>query len=205
MLYTTKKTTECNIEELHRMIAEHALVPEDEITITLTDGREVALVVVDYPEGRGVILGFKECVAEHRMNPTWTNKGGYFESEMREWLKTDILPLLPEEIRAGIIPATIKQKHDSKEYVMNDLIWLASEEQMFGKTYWSASNEEKQLEYFKKPENRIKLYEGEAVWHWVRSPVRDLSRSFCCVDLDGDADGGGAGFSLGVAPLFIFA
>ena len=205
MLLTTKKSVSCGIEELTTMVNCHALFVGDELSINLTDGTSATLVVIGYPEdGNGVVFNFKDCIDEHRMNPTWTNEGGYFESEMRQYLERDILPLIPKEFAAHIVPRTISQKHRGKTYTMTDKLWLLSEEEVHGKTVWSGSNGETQYPYFADRPNRVKTYENDAAWWWVRSPYRDGSSVFCGVGVGGDAGNGLASRSHGVAPAFIF-
>lgn len=204
MLLTTKRSVSCRIGELTTMVNYHALFVGDELSINLTDGTSATLVVIGYPEdGNGVVFNFKDCIDGHRMNPTWTNEGGYFESEMRQYLERDILPLIPEEFAAHIVPRTISQKHKGKTYTMTDKLWLLSEEEIHGKTVWSESNGETQYPYFADRFNRIKIYKNNATW-WVRSPDRDYSGYFCSVDAGGRAYDGIASVSIGVAPAFIF-
>lgn len=205
MLLTTKKSVSCGIEELTTMVNCHALFVGDELSINLTDGTSATLVVIGYPEdGNGVVFNFKDCIDEHCMNPTWTNESGYFESEMRQYLERDILPLIPEEFAAHIVPRTISQKHRGKTYTMTDKLWLLSEEEVHGKTVWSESNGETQYPYFADRSNRVKTYENDAACWWLRSPFRDDSVTFCGVGVLGVASFDFASRSRGVAPAFIF-
>ena len=123
---------------------------------------------------------------------------------MRQYLERDILPLIPEEFAAHIVPRTISQKHRGKTYTMTDKLWLLSEEEVHGKTVWSESNGETQYPYFADRSNRVKTYENDAAWWWLRSPRRDYSDVFCIVGVGGRAGIGLAGGSDGVAPAFIF-
>lgn len=205
MLLTTKTVSTLSVEGLSEAIKQHRLTIEDKLSINLTDGTSAVLVPLGYDKATGgIVFNFKDCISEHRMNAEWTNAGGYFESEMRQYLESDILPLIPEEFAAHIVPRTIVQKHKGKTYTMTDKLWLLSEEEVHGKTVWSEPNGETQYPYFADRSNRVKTFENDAAWWWVRSPHRGNSDSFCLVLVGGGADHDYAGTSRDVAPAFIF-
>lgn len=205
MLLTTKTVSTLSVEGLSEAIKQHRLTIEDKLSINLTDGTSAVLVPLGYDKATGgIVFNFKDCISEHRMNAEWTNAGGYFESEMRQYLESDILPLIPEEFAAHIVPRTIVQKHKGKTYTMTDKLWLLSEEEVHGKTVWSESNGETQYPYFADRSNRVKTFENDAAWWWLRSPYRDFSDGFCVVGVYGGAGYDIASYSDGVAPAFIF-
>ena len=51
---------------------------------------------------------------------------------MRKWLNEDVLPRLPKELQAMIVPRTIRQMIDGKEVQTQDKLWLPSFTEMFG-------------------------------------------------------------------------
>ena len=53
-----------------------------------------------------------------KKNDYATNKGGWKDSAMRKWLNEDVLPRLPKELQAMIVPRTIRQKINGEEVQM---------------------------------------------------------------------------------------
>ena len=130
------------------------------------------------------------------MNDDYTNAGGWKASKLRKVLNTEILALLPDDMRAAIKPRVIDGE--------SDLLWLASEMEVFGPHDWTENDPDRgeQMAYYKRRGNRVKALgdEGEAAssW-WERSPYASGSTSFCYVYSDGSADYDGASSSNGVA------
>lgn len=91
-----------------------------------------AQVVHVTKEGR-VMVVLKDCMEKMRaMNDYATNEGGWKDSAMRKWLNEDVLPRLPKELQAMIVPRTIRQMIDGKEVQTQDKLWLPSFTEMFG-------------------------------------------------------------------------
>lgn len=160
----------------------------DEIAETLKDGREVVFVVMD--DG---VIGLKNLLGYHYMNEDWTNKGGWLACDMRRWLNSEVLALLPDELLAAIKPRKFGEEEDK--------LWLFSEMEIFGEHEWTENDPDRgfQFEYFKNPANRVKLDEdGDAHSWWERSPYASYSSGFCSVDSDGSAGTSGASRSGGV-------
>ena len=160
----------------------------DEIAETLKDGREVVFVVMD--DG---VIGLKNLLGCHYMNEDWTNKGGWLACDMRRWLNSKVLALLPDELLAVIKPRKFGDEEDK--------LWLFSEMEVFGDYSWTENDPARgfQFEYFKDRRNRIKTDEdGAAGWWWERSPCGSGSGNFCFVSSGGDADVYGASYAGGV-------
>ena len=160
----------------------------DEITETLKDGREVVFVVMD--EG---VIGLKNLLGRYYMNKDWTNEGGWFACDMRRWLNSEVLALLPDELLAVIKPRKFGDEEDK--------LWLFSEVEIFGDHNWVENDPDRgfQFEYFKNPANRVKLDEyGDASAWWERSPNASYSALFCNVGSNGSADSSNASFLWGV-------
>ena len=150
----------------------------DEIIETLKDGREVVFVVMD--DG---VIGLKNLLGYHRMNEDWTNKGGWLACDMRRWLNSEVLALLPDELLAVIKPRKFGDEEDK--------LWLFSEMEVFGEHDWTENDPDRgfQFEYFKDRRNRIKVDEdGNASWWWERSPYGSNSYYFCNVYSNGNAN-----------------
>lgn len=128
----------------------------------------------------------------HRMNASNTTSGGWPSTEMRSWLRSDIYPALPSNIRAAI-------KEVSKPYMdydsgttetSEDTIWIPSAFEVFGGSsfetdgVWYASM------------NRIKTVNGSATGWWLRSA--SSTYNFYYVGSGGIVGNGNAGNSYGV-------
>lgn len=171
----------------------------DEIYDELKTGEPITLVVVekDKPFDGDVMFMLKDCLrATYPMNDTDTNEGGWKASKLRKVLNTEILALLPDDMRAAIKPRVIDGE--------SDLLWLASREEVFGSGSRLAGNfdSSEQMAYYKRRGNRIKALgdEGEDAYNWwERSPYASGSTGFCRVNSNRDAISGSASTSYGVA------
>ena len=139
----------------------------------------------------------KDCLRDtYPMNDDYTNAGGWKASKLRKVLNTEILALLPDDMRAAIKPRVIDGE--------SDLLWLASEMEVFGPHDWTENDPDRgeQMAYYKRRGNRIKALgdEGEAAnYWWERSPCASSTAYFCIVYSNGSASGSSASGSFGVA------
>jgi hypothetical protein len=163
-----------------------------------------AQVVHVTKEGR-VMVVVKDCMGQmHAMNDYATNEGGWKDSAMRKWLNEDVLPRLPKELQAMIVPHCIVQTVDGERLESEDKLWLPSFTEMFGKEGaedWApADTDETQLELFSTERSRVKERPGNGTWwYWLRSPHGSNSANFCSVGSNGIADYSYAGDASGVA------
>ena len=86
----------------------------------------------------------------------------------------------------------------------SDLLWLASEMEVFGPHDWTENDPDRgeQMAYYKRRGNRIKALgdEGEAAsYWWERSPYASGTTYFCRVGSSGGANHNNASYSNGVA------
>ena len=82
----------------------------DEIHDELKTGEPITLVVVekDKPFDGDVMFMLKDCLRDtYPMNDDCTNAGGWKASKLRKVLNTEILALLPDDMRAAIKPRVI--------------------------------------------------------------------------------------------------
>lgn len=89
----------------------------------------------------GITFVFKDCIAEHPMNASDTNSGGWKSSDMRSWLASDGMQLLPAELRDVIVPVVKQTNNDgsgAKALVTEteDRLWLPSAKELFGEIAW---------------------------------------------------------------------
>lgn len=171
----------------------------DEIYDELKTGEPITLVVVekDKPFDGDVMFMLKDCLRDtYPMNDDCTNAGGWKASKLRKVLNTEILALLPDDMRAAIKPRVIDGE--------SDLLWLASEMEVFGPHDWTENDPDRgeQMAYYKRRGNRIKALgdEGEAAYNWwERSPSASNTTFFCFVSNNGNALTNYASTSFGVA------
>ena len=143
------------------------------------------------------------------MNKKWTNRGGWPKSDMRAWLRKNVLPLLPKTVRSNIkkVKKYSYSQSDGKTISSSDKIWIPSRMEIFGK---NDAFEDKGPEYvtaFTDDASRIKRHPGNSNpshW-WLRSTPYSGEDSFSGVS-DSGAKWKGAGPSgyQGVAIGFCF-
>ena len=117
----------------------------------------------------------KEILTQHRMNPRYS-VGGWEYSEMRKFLEDEIRPLIPEKVRNAI--KTVKKYTYTSDYkngrkqqngITEDALWIPSLQEIFG--YFS-EDEASAVYYnvlFSNNALRVKTYNKNAAWWWLRS------------------------------------
>ena len=147
-------------------------------------------------EGRNMIFCFVDCLEnEHRMNRNNTNEGGYEKSNLRDYLKSSLLPLFPEEIMSLMVP-----------FDSGDFLRIPTEKEIFGENYYGEEEPDSvtQWEPMKLRRNRI-AFQGlncSLEWYWLQN--RDVASStlFARVSHHGGAGAASASTSRGVRPAF---
>lgn len=79
--------------------------------IELTDGTTTEVQILgfyhdDKSDGSGkagISFIFKDAVAQHVMNSNGTTEGGWANSEMRAWMNSELIALLPDDLRSQIV------------------------------------------------------------------------------------------------------
>lgn len=200
---TTKTTTQTAWDKIREM----PLAIGTEITDTLKDGTPITFEIAALDiYGAKKVLVCKDCLPEeHAMNKRLTNKGGWKDSAMRKHTK-DVLELLPDDLKAAIVPRTIKQKLDGDVVECEDLIWLLSSTEVAGAGSWCSESDvdDQQFPLYKTEKARVKECAHHGTWYWwLRSPVASTSTHFANVNGSGHANGNYATASFGVAFGFL--
>ena len=157
----------------------------DHIPLTLTNGDEVGLDVGRDESGRTYFIFHNTPRDRHYMNPEWTNKGGWRDSDMRRYANEDIFALLPDDVKTIIKPTKIVQVLNGERIETSDNLFCLSATQVFGKSeYWHEQEpEDTQIDIFRDPHARSKVWLGAdevcASWWWLRSAGN--SSHFCIV------------------------
>lgn len=200
---TTKTTTESAWDKIREM----PLAIGTEITDTLKDGTSITFEVAALDiYGAKKVLVCKDCLPEeHVMNKHLTNKGGWKASDMRKHMK-NVLELLPDDLKAAIVPRTIKQKLDDEFVECEDLLWLLSSTEVAGAGSWCSESDvdDQHFPLYQTEKTRVKECAHHGTWYWwLRSPFASISACFASVYGSGGAYSSSATTSNGVAFGFL--
>lgn len=162
----------------------------------------------------GFVLEFADIITKHAMNPTWTNVGGWKESEMRNYINTTIYEAIPNELKDNIIDTRVISGHgtsDEENFVTTDKLYLLSTADIFKNDnyiYTTAKLQTRQLDYYlgisandygllprKKIDNKFNSY-------WLRSSTIDNDTDFYKVSSNAGTSHSNAHGVDGVAPAF---
>lgn len=201
-------------------------------SVTLSNGIQTSVQIVgfahdDKTDGgkAGITFVFKDCVTEHDMNSSDTNAGGWKKSQMRSWLASEGMSLLPDDLRNAIVEVNKKTnnvgatKKSSSVSVTADKLWLYSAAELGDRDPKGSDNiynsileaEGSQYKLYRdmnvingKPNDiLVKQFNGESYRWWERSPRPSGSEYFRYVDSKGDPGYGyAASGSCGVVPGF---
>ena len=124
---------------------------------------------------------------------------------MREYLNSEILALLPDELVEMLSPKKTIQIQNGATLECDDLLFLPSEYEVHGEEIYAKYNGvDKQFPFYEERTNRIVVDEdGDTTWRWLASPCASTTTSFCFVNSYGLASNNNASYSRGVAPGFV--
>lgn len=198
--------------------AREVFKPGDTKTITLTTGEKVVLRIIDFDhddlaDGSGKAPISWDMVGvlddDHSMNDKPTNKGGWADCGMRDFLNNDLFEKLPDDLKKVIKPVfkLTGVGGGSEELAKtSDKLWLLSEREQYGRSFYSAPGEGKWYEFYRQEDapwdRRRENGEGERAWYSLRSPYLGYTTYFCFVRSDGTRSSNGASNSFGVAVGF---
>lgn len=190
----------------------------DTKTVTLTTGEKVVLRIIgfdhdDLADGSGKAPISWDMVGvlddDHSMNVKPTNKGGWADCDMRAFLSNDLFEKLPDDLKEVIKPVfkLTGVGGESEELAKtSDKLWILSEREQYGRSFYSAPGEGKWYEFYRQEDapwdRRYKNGEGDRAWYFLRSPYLGASAGFCVVNSDGARNYGSASYSYGVAVGF---
>lgn len=147
----------------------------DYVTDTLKNGEKITMVITDATD-EYVRFESKDCVGErHAWNENDSNKGGYFKSDIQNYLNTEIAALLPDEMLAVMSSTTRKwadKDGNEGEYECKLFIPAASEVFDEYECYGDEGLYE-QLEYYKDLRNRMRsAADTDDTCYWWLASVR---------------------------------
>ena len=177
----------------------------DSIRCTLKDGSEATfdVLALNPYQVNSVAIGFRDIHWEMVVNEERTNAGGWRDCKMRKDFESVILPLLPDDLVASIIPRKIVQRLHGSEFESTDKIWAPSYTEVFGTdrgTDLTGDVGDTQFEFFKSKKNRIKFFKDDVNYWWLRSPNAASSAAFWHVRNVGHMSSYNASNSMAFAP-----
>lgn len=172
--------------------------------ITLKNGEQYA-VQVTHRKG-GLMLSFKDLYGNEEnggkaINEQKDYERNYEDCDVRKWLNSEFLTLLPDDLVKHIVPAEIA----SNSKVLKDKVFIPSEMEVFGKDEYGNCKEGEQLELYADWHNRISGYaDGQyGRWWWLRTKSKAGGSYFCGVSGYGCAYFFYVTDSCGVRPHFL--
>ncbi len=151
----------------------------------------------------GMTLQMADCLAgKAQMNSSNTNSGGWENCAMRKSNMATYLSQLTSAWQNAIKQVNKLSSAGSQSTTIKttaDKLFLLSEVEIFGSTSYSVSGEGTQYAYYKAGNSKVKNVSGSAHYWWERSPLASNATGFCLVYGDGNAGGGSASTSGGVA------
>lgn len=204
--------------------------------VELTDGTTAEVQILgfyhdDKSDGSGktgISFIFKDAIAQHVMNSNGTTEGGWANSEMRAWMNSELIALLPDDLRSQI--AAVDKLTNSVGFTgdqnsvtaSSDSLWLLSQIEIEGPSDGSNSayfgaldceGEQYQLYANCGAARNVPLPTLQktlapapgisAVPWWQRSSAADVAANFYYTSEGGEAFcGGAASNAFGVVPGF---
>ncbi len=164
----------------------------------------------------GFVIEFVDIITTHVMKATPTNKGGWRDSDLRNFLNSTIYNSLPTDLKNIIINTTVVsgygQYYESGNFTTVDKLYLLSPMEVWGANaggYDSAYNSTRQLDYYKNSgvttsefSKTIKMYQGKAQTWWLRTVDYLSTDYFYSVYYTGTWHCYYANSSYGVSPAF---
>ena len=167
----------------------------------------------------GFVLEFTDIIAEHNMNSSNTNVGGWPATSMRTFVNNDIYNTIPSEIKNAIIDTTVVSGHGKTSgetnFTSTDKLYLLSTAEVWAQgsshtiDYDKARDNTRQLDYYKNLGVTTSNYSGaikkngtSASDWWLRPAPSFINERFYYACDDGNWNNGNAFAKLGVSPAF---
>lgn len=166
----------------------------DQFTVKLKGFGKFTATVQKVNNDGSALCFFDDLVATMPMNRNGENAGGFYQSDLCEWMNTELIRAFPTKILKKIIPES------------GHMLRIPTRGEVFGKDEYSDDYEEeeiKRLPLMKKRRNRIcTTLDDEYSWYWLFN--RDVAGAafFAIVNGNGFAGNYGASCSIGVRPAF---
>ena len=186
--------------------------------VFLLDGREMQFRIIGFhhdrmPNGAAAPITWEsvDCLpSRFSWNARNSNEGSWERTRLRHLMNDpdgDIYSLMPEDLRDVIAPV-IKLTADTyngenRIIEMEDKLWIKSEKEIFGRSFFSAPGEGHWYEWYRQEDVAwTKQRGGSNEYTMLRSPCLGGGSCFCMVGRHGIPSYGGAAGAFGVAPAF---
>lgn len=137
--------------------------------------------------------------ADHSMNTSHTNSGGWEVSAMRTYMKDTIKPLIPQTVRDAIKNVTkysYSYSPSNANAATTDDVWLPSYREIFGGSGVETQGPDYTGIYLdNNARKKMKAGASSTVYWWLRSAISGTSSFFWYVSSDGSAYYNSAGTS----------
>ena len=168
----------------------------------------------------GFVVEFVDIVERRRMNSTYTNVGGWSDTEIRTYANGEFFNKLPSELQNVIMDTKVISGHgseDTSNLISTDKIYLLSSHEIWSNKVTNNSNDAdtaysqtRQLDYYSSKgvttdrySDAIKQYNSSNDWWWLRTATYFYSVDFLAVYSDGAWRSDSANNSTrGFAPAF---
>ena len=157
-----------------------------------------------------IIMQFRNCVLEKRMNATDTNTGGYPSAELRDWLNDKFAEGLKTVLGNYLleIPRLYSTKGSWGWY--KDKVFLPTEAEVWGTQVWGEKTwngfQAQWPVYRDSSVYKVKQLNGSRKGWWEATPSDENASCFCSCTHDGLADNSSAaGWAGGISPAICVA
>lgn len=166
----------------------------DEISFVLKNRTTIRALAVK-KETDGMLFCFLNCLPERIAMSESGECDSYEESEVREYLRGDILCMLPENIKESLVP-----------FENGDFLRIPTEKEIFGKNDYGEEEPESvtQWEPMKRVMNRVAGDSDDeyAILYWLKNKLKDFPSFFAIAYVSGAAGDIGTSGASGVRPVF---
>lgn len=170
----------------------------------------------------GFVLEFADAITSNIMNEDNTNKGGWANSDAREYTNNIVYNLLPNDLKNAIINTFVVSGHgivDNENNISTDKIYLLSTKEVYGKEgndsdahaihNDTAEPQTHQLDYYRNIgvntsnyEGAIKYIDNSVAQWWLRTAYSDSYAHFYNVSVYGYYGFNSAYFEFYISPAF---
>ena len=166
----------------------------------------------------GFVVEFTDIIANHYMNYSGTNSGGWEKSDMRTYINKDIYEALPDDLKTVIIETNVISGHESgasANYKTKDKLYLLAPHEVWAQGGFPTIDDDtaydltRQLDYYKNigvttsNYSRTIKYKGiTATQWWLRTADSSDASYFYTVYPQGYRSLSRAYFDYGVSPAF---
>lgn len=166
----------------------------DEISFVLKNRTTIRALAVK-KETDGMLFCFLNCLPERIAMSESGECDSYEESEVREYLRGEILWMLPENIKESLVP-----------FENGDFLRIPTEKEIFGKNECGEEEPESvtQWEPMKRVMNRVAgdSDDESTIFYWLKNKSKNYSSAFALAYGGGGAYVDGASGACGVRPVF---